>query len=252
MKALVIALSLLAGQAHAVADNTVALWTLDNVLTDDSGNGYTLTMAGTVPFVTTPQPYQGTHQAGAFSAANYLQNAGARAALSGSTTYTIECYVNTSSLAAQQQFMSIGAAAGDSLVLAITTDGRAKFVTDDANVYQSAAGVIAINKNYYFAIVVAGTNLKIYCNEAGTTLTKVFDNTATSPAFPTGGDIYIGVYFPTKSFLPMANGFVDFVRFSNIARTDLPTSDALAVSTQLSPYILNSNSPRMMPLWWNK
>lgn len=208
-----------------IAANTVALWKLNNALTDDSGNGYDLTQVGTVPFVTSPTPPEGTHMAGTFSGTQYARSAGARTALSGSTTYTIECYTHSTSLAAQQQFMTAGSVAGSSIVMAVTTDGRAKFVTDDVNVYQSAAGVITANTTYYFAVVVDGTNLKIYVGTVGATPTAVVDTTATSPDFPTGGNVNIGVYGLTPTFLPAVNMYIDAVRLSNVARTSLPTVD---------------------------
>lgn len=255
MKALLLAFCLLAGNAWSVAANTVSLWNLNNSLGDDSGNGYALAQVGVVPFVTTPTPPEGTHWAGPWDQVNYARSSDVRVALSNSTTYTIECYMHSTTLALQQQFLTAGSVAGSSIVLAVTTDGRAKFVTDDVNVYQSAAGVITANTTYYFAVVVNGTNLKIYVGTVGAVPTVVVDTTATSPGFPTGGFVNVGVYGLAPSFLPASFMYLDSIRISSVARTSLPTTDG---NPQINPYQWNGTTPlkypahrmlMLLPLW---
>lgn len=247
MKGLLLALVLVSGQAWgAVAPGTVALWTLDNVLTDSSPNGYTLSMTGTVPFVTTPTPPVGSHAAGVFGGAQYLESANARTALNGATSYTIEGYVYFSTLPATRIFSSVGGSTGDSIVLASLANGTFRFVMDDVRVHDTTAGVFTTATWYYWAVVASGTNIKMYVGLPGVTPTKVKDEADADPSFPASGSIVLGALSFSLGTLPLDNGYLDNIRFSNIARTNLPTMDG---ASQISPYQRNSNSNWVSPLW---
>uniref|UniRef100_UPI003DA1541B hypothetical protein n=1 Tax=Enterococcus faecium TaxID=1352 RepID=UPI003DA1541B len=75
---------------------------------------------------------------------------------------------------------------------------------------------------------------------------QYFNSTCSSLATPSA------VYFANSSVGAGIDGGFDWVRFRNVYdNTGTVTIDTTGAA-QLSPYILNSNSNRMMPKWWFK
>jgi hypothetical protein len=220
-----LALFLMVGaQAHAALPaGVVAWWTLDNTL-DDLGGNYPLTQVGTMTYDGGPC-FEDGDMAGVFSGTKYLTSADARAAMSGLTTWTVEGDIYMGSLApATQGFFSSfnGAALSPALSFQAQQNGALRIVTDDANIYDSASGVITTGSCQYFQVVVDGTNLKAYYGtRAG--LTEVIDVTATAVDFPEAGSIFVGVYGRAVGFAPLTGGYLSNVILSNVARNGTPT-----------------------------
>lgn len=248
MKALWLVLWLATATAQAaVASGTLALYKFENDLTDSSGNGYTLSQNGTLTFHTTPTPPQGAYAVGGFSGAVNGYSAALRTAASGSTTYTFEAYIYVTDLSTQRMIWSGGSSSASSIFFSVLNTGAIRWTSDDANIYDSTAGDIAVNTWYYVAFVVNGTSLKVYKGLPGVAPSLVKDVTATSPESPTAGNFYLGAYSLATGIFNFS-GYIDAVRFSNVARTSLPTSDSSG--SLLSPYPDQSNKPFVSPLWW--
>lgn len=216
----------------AIAAGTVALWNLENSLADSSGNGYTLTNTGNTQFVSTPTAYQGTYSAGPYSGGNYLSSSAARTAMAGTTTWTVEFLFYPTNLSAQKMGVTCSTSPGaDEFLINILPSGAIRFVFDETDVFDSAAGVIGLNQWNYIAAVCSGTSAKVYACAAGGTPALVINQTSSRTSFPTAGEITFGCMSWLPSFLPASGCYIDGVRVSNIAQSTLPTVDTVDGST---------------------
>ncbi len=234
MKAIVLAL-LLCGQLGAgIATGTRAVYNFENNALDGSLNHYDLTNTGPVSFNVTPVPIkQGGYCAGSFDATHYFTPAaGLLSSMSGATRYTIQGWINPSNLVAGRTYVSMDTSGGD-FYIQILAAGTVRW-NDGSGNYDAGAGLVAATTWTHVACVWNGTNRLVYINGAVQT-------GSTGQNLGTITSIRIGDYKPAPGVVAFT-GFLDQIRFSNVALTTFPTLDTpgtrdmpLENSLQLAP-----------------
>jgi hypothetical protein len=247
MKALVIALSLLAGQAWgAVAANTVALWTLQNSLADTSGNGYDL--AGSAAAYSNSLSCVQTYSLGPLGSNKRQGNSSVATAMAADDSWTVEGYIYPTSTGTQF-FWCWGDGLGNFGGVNIVA-GKVKYVRNDADKIVSVASVSA-NTCYYVAVVASSSSaVALYLSPANS-ISQTADNTvseANAGVWNTGGTFTVG----DLGFLPNVvpyTGYISGVRVSNVARTSFPTADPTAFISVNSPYMKQWQGIFVTPKW---
>lgn len=211
-----------------IATNTVGLYRLDNNLLDSSGNNYTLTQNGTVPFVTSPTPPQGTHAAGTFSDANYATApAGLRTAMSNLTAYTIQ--FSLYSVSKTNSPVMISWNNGDNNFVQLS-DGVTKIRWNAGganNLDITSSDYIGNSTWRHMALVgISATSRKVYVDgvERG--------SSASSPDTKTLSTMHLGRYGAATGF--SFNGYLDNVRLSNATLSTFPTTDPPDASSSIA------------------
>jgi hypothetical protein len=203
----------------SIAANTVALYLLQNNLNDSGPNSYNLSQVGTVPFVTTPAPATITpYYAGTFTDTQYFNcPAGLNTAFSSLSNYSIECDVYLNSYASQPVVISTT----DGALISSLVVGNlgALLYNTGAGFLVSANGTAPLTTNFNFAVTWDGVNRKIWKDGA------VVATDAVAGATLTSNNYRIGTYVTALGIF--WTGYVNNVRFSNIARISFPTVDPI-------------------------
>lgn len=199
-----------------IASGTEALYNFENALTDSSGNGRTLTQAGTIPFVTTPTPAQGIYMAGVFTDVNYgTAPAALRTAMSGLSAWTIEFYANTVSRANNPVIISWQGTHENFFQQNPTS---LRWNAGGANNLDIATDHIGTGSNKHVALVcLSSSSRKIFIDnvERG--------SNAQDASLGTVLQMTLGRYYLAGGF--SYNGYIDQLRFSSVARSSFPTVD---------------------------
>ena len=250
MKVLCLILSLLAGQAWgAFATGTTVLLDFEDNLTDSSDQGKNATLIST---------------------ANYQTNGawhGAKAFRSSAGSFTVPTTTINTAGTIELSFRHETGAGGNKILYSIAAASGSRaleiYCINGAVFYAYGNGVggtnapffntVANSTNYYIKDTWDGAGnrqiwLGVWTTAGTVTLTQYFNSTASSLATPSA------VYFANSSVGAGIDGGYDWLRIRNVHdNTATVTIDPVASAvTQLSPYILNSNSNRMMPLWWSR
>jgi hypothetical protein len=250
MKALVIALSLLAGTAHSAA---IAYWPLATN-GNDLISGYTLTNNGSVGFAT----IGGEACAGDFSNLKYFAApAGFLTAWGGvAASYNVQFYTYQS---ANQ--IPVAVFASWTATTGACGSGASNFNLLTGQKVQWEAASVGCANTLTTGTAPTGQWVRINYDWDGTTrrtyINGSLDPTTSTHSATFGSSVTafrLGNYIPGSAYA--WNGYLrDVVVYNSSICTGATCAEYVPPSTrptQLSPYILNSNSPRMMPLWWNK
>lgn len=212
--------------------NSVAIYELDNAITDSSGNGHTLLNdASPVPFVTSPAPPDGSsHWAGPYLTNQfYTLPPSFDSVYEGLTTWTVEGYIRANSIANTPNIFTFHESDTRYVIIEITATGALRIATDNGFT-DSAAGLVAINTDYYLALSFDGTTIRAYVSPA-LNIDSVVDASRvdTSGAIPNtlAGGAEIGRWERSPFFNPF-NGYIDAVQYSDIRRLTFPTGAGAA------------------------
>lgn len=252
MRKLVWALALLGIPAVIIAaclSNTVDLYNMEGNLSPSCGSD-TLTNHGSLGFPTTPAPYQGTHEAGDYSATIYASddNSTLSSNFSSLNNWTIEgefCVgcASSASLATQPVITCLSSGStGDHIAYRILSSGKVRLIIDDVAT-DSATAPVSTNVKYYFALANdnSGGHLHVYCFATGTAQTEVITY---GSSVPTGtiNEVMLGRLNVSGFEFPL-NGTIDAVRFSSAYRTSFPSIDPSNTPTPTYTVGGPSNTP---------
>lgn len=243
MKALILALLLLTGQARAVAPSIY--WPLSAGTAAAVGDStYDLTMNGTVNFLTVA----GEACAGTFNPSNFFSSTAVEIFLAANkSSYQLEFHVYMSSISSVETFCfwssTAPACAGD--VEICNTGGFFYYQLPPA--VGCIGGTVASPSNgNWHSYIVASDGATVW-----TYLDNALVSTVVSATYPTASAFKIG----KGNAGQLVHGYVRDIAFyagNNCAGTATCADYVPAISTQMSPYLSNSVSTRMMPLWWQQ
>lgn len=204
-----------------IAPNTVALYNFENNGLDSSGNGYDLVVNGVVPFTNDPTKVsQGAYAAGQFSDANYFSMpAGFKAAWTGLNAWTVEFYAYVQSFGVNDPVLIDLSDSNGQWTFQIRSNGTFAFVTNNQSAINTGA-IYAPGTKVNIGITFDGNNVKIYMNNVVVaTSGNGFPGSTGNPTT----DQTLGRF----GLLPLFSlaGYLDQLRFSNVARTTFPTVD---------------------------
>lgn len=211
-----------------IASNTVALYNLNNALTDSSGNSYTLTNTGSVPFATSPTPVEGTHEAGSFGGTSYLSPpAGFTAAMNGKTAWTVEGYLYATSLANGPIVISLGCESSGAVYqnFRILSTGALRVINNASGFADSSTGLVTTGAWFFFFFQGTNTYLRAGVSPAASPDATV-DVTLAADATVGNYQTDMGNYRPQLNTFNFS-GYLDAVRFSDTIRTSFPTADSV-------------------------
>jgi len=128
----------------------------------------------------------------------------------GTSDYTVECWIRSSSLAATRLIADLGQYTQNTRpVFYVTTDGKINIYTAATGAVSSAGSTITTNTWYHVALVRSSGTTTIYVDGVSKA------STGTSYNMSTTATMYIGAENSTTNSW---NGHIDEFRISNIAR----------------------------------
>lgn len=234
---LLLALLLFASSARAIAPGTVFLLCFDgqNLANCGGSLGGSLVMGGTLPFVTTPVSC-GTYATGPYTDANYISGTAAlNAAMAAATRWTFEACLRTTAITVAPVILSTDLTGG--MILQVNANGSMRLVQASGTL-TTATSLWANNVYHYVQVEWNGTNRTIYLDGVNVATDT---NSGAWPA-AAGRTMHIGNYEPVATFV--WTGYMQDVRFSNIARGGRPANDAAG---ERSPIWVNRQRNRSNP-----
>ncbi len=227
---------LLSARAWAVAPGTLYLGCFDaQTAADCGGTVGSLTLVGSLPFVTTPVSC-GTFAAGPFTDSNYISGTAAlNTAMANTTKWTFEgCFDSTAHTVAPV-IESSDVTGG--MIIQVNANGSVRLVQNSGTLTTST-GIWTDNAYHYVQVEWDGTNRTIYVDG----VSKATDTASGAWPAAAGRTLHIGNYAPSTTFV--WTGYMQDVRFSNVARGGIPANDG---SGQRSPVWVNRQRNRMSP-----
>lgn len=186
---LLLLLSLSKLQASACVAADIAIWNFENNLNDGSGNGYTLTASGSVPFATTN--CAGSFSAGPFTSGGLSAPAGFNTAFQNQSIYSISFYFYARSFTDHDAFFSAQNIDETQQVQSyVDFNGRlwVQYVNSGAPITLfSSNGAISFNTCYKvdFNVTPSGSTLSLNSVQVNSNVT-VFNSPTTITSFDIG------------------------------------------------------------------
>ena len=143
---------------------TISFAPNNNIFLDSSNNNFTITRTGT-PTQGTFTPFSQTGWSGYFpGGSNYLTSSGSTAFVFGTGDFTVEYWVNYSTIYSTYNALCGNAATGNGFGFGLADAAGHLYLTTSSNGYPSAGTGLVVNQWYHVAFVRISGTVKFYLN----------------------------------------------------------------------------------------